>query len=116
MDEFENQHLTNLVNWRKKNTRRQPAPLADSLTEIMEKNISPNQSVYQVVSDFFQQVLPPQLLSHCKIADVQARRVKIIVDSPVYLHEFRLISNDLLQQLQNSCPQAKIKDMKFTIG
>ena len=114
MDEDTNENLRNLVKWRK--TKRYKATkLGNALDGIM-KHVEPRQNAFNMVTEFFQQTLPAELLEHCKIGDIKAGQLKIIVDSPVYVHELRLCSAELLQQLQNSCRQAKIREIKFAIN
>lgn len=96
----------------------QPAisKLGDVLCELMENQILPQQAKFQSVLDIWTQLLPIELRKHCKIIDIKAGQLKVLVDQPAYLYELQLCSNQLLKQLQQACPRARIKKIKFTAG
>ena len=110
------QYLRDIMKWKKPQKRKSEALLGEMLGEIMEKQISPKQGVYDIISQAWEQLLPEQLRQYCRIVDINAGRVKVLVDSPSYLHEFRLCSYQLLEEMQKLCPKAIVKKIEFSLG
>lgn len=110
------QYLRDIVKWKRPRKRKSEALLSEMLGEIIEKQISPKQGVYDMILQAWEQLLPEQLRQHCRIADVNAGRVKVLVDSPSYLHEFRLCGDPLLEELRKLCPKAKVKKIQFSLS
>ena len=110
------QYLRDIVKWRKPKKPKSGVLLSEMLGEILEKQISPKQGVYDTISYAWEQLLPDQLRQHCKIVDINAGRVKVKVDNPSYLHEFRLCSCQLLEELQKLCPKARVKKIDFSLS
>ena len=90
--------------------------LGDTLTELMNNQISPMQARFALLADIFSQLLPVELARHCTLSDVSGGQVKVLVDSPVYLYELKLCGCELLEELQRLCPRVKIKKIKFVVG
>jgi hypothetical protein len=100
-------------------TRRKPdrtVRLGDTIGQLMENRISPRQARFSAVAELWSQLLPAGLRRHCKIADISAGQLKVLVDLPAYMHELRLCSSELLREMQQQCPRAQIKKIKFVIG
>ena len=118
MDESERLRDTDKirVKWRPKQTRNKTTKLGDVVKQIMENRISPQQAKFGLIAEAWSQLLPAELHRHCKIADISSGQLKILVDSPSYVHELRLCGSELLEELQRRCPRAKIEKIKFIIG
>ena len=112
----EDEQLRKLVRWRTKAEPKQTVRLGDVVEQLMEAEISPRQSRFAAAAEAWSQLLPAELAEHCKIAGIFGGRLKVEVDSPSYLHELRLCSYELLAELQQNCPRARIKEIKFVIG
>jgi len=110
------QYLRDIVKWKKPRERKRGFLLGEMLDEIMEKQISPGQGVYDIILQAWERLLPEQLRQHCRIVDVTDGRIKVLVENPSYLHEFRLCSDLLLEELQKICPKARIKKIRFSLG
>jgi len=110
------QYLHNIVKWKRPKKVKSEVSLSEMLSEIMEKQISPKQGVYDIISQALEQLLPEQLRQHCKIVGIDAGRVKVKADNPSYLHEFRLCSGQLLEELQKICPKARVKKIELSLG
>ncbi len=102
--------------WRRGKKRDNTVRLGEAVSELMDRQISPEHARYASVADFWSQLLPTELYRHCRIAEVSGGQLKITVDSPSYLHELRLCSSELLEQLKTNCPRARIRKIKFVIG
>lgn len=112
----QDQYLRDIVKWKKPQPRKSGTLLSVMLGDIIEKQISPKQGVYDIIIQAWEQLLPEQLRQHCRIVDINAGRVRVLVDSPSYLHEFRLCGDSLLDELQKLCPKAKIKKLSFSLS
>ena len=112
----EDEQLRNIVRWRKKPKPNGTVRLSDVVEQLMEAEISPRQGRFAAAAEAWSQLLPAELAGHCRIAGISGSRLKVEVDSPSYLHELLLCSAELLAELQQSCPRAKIREIKFVIG
>ena len=90
--------------------------LGDIAERLMNRRISPRQAKFGVVIEAWGQLLPAELREHCKIASVSSGQVRVVADSPSYVHELRLCSSELLEQIQRQCPAARIKKIKVGVG
>ena len=90
--------------------------LDGAVEELIDNQISPRQASFDLVSELWSQLLPPELARHCKIAGISGGLLKVIVDSPTYMHELRLCSSELLKGLQQRCLRARIKKIKIVLA
>ena len=100
-------------------TRRKPhstTRLSETISELMDNRISPVQARFCSISQLWSQLLPAELARHCRLVDISGGRLKVVVDSPVYMYELRLCSRQLLEELQRQCPQARVKDITSVVG
>ena len=104
------------LNRRKKPRSNETTMLGDVVRQLMEGRVSPRQARFESIACSWSRLLPAELYRHCKLADISAGQLKVIVDSPSYMHELRLCSSQLLRELQRLCPRARIKKIKFAIG
>lgn len=112
----DSQQLSNIANRRTRQKPDRTVRLGDTITQLMENRISPQQARFGAVEELWSQLLPAGLRRHCKIADISAGQLKVLVDLPPYLHELRLCSSELLKELQQQCPRAQIKKIKLVVG
>jgi predicted nucleic acid-binding Zn ribbon protein len=82
----------------------------------MEALVSPRRARFAPVAELWSRLLPEELSRHCQLADMSGGQLKVLVDSPSYMHELRLCSSELLGELQRRCPQARLKTIRFAIG
>ena len=90
--------------------------LGDIAKELLENQISPKQARFGAIPEVWNQLLPDELRRHCKICDISGGQLKVSVDLPAYRYELQLCSSDLLSELQQRCPRAHIKKIKFVAG
>jgi len=112
----EDQQLRNIIRWRTKSNSNRTAKLGDAVKQLMENRISPQQARFGPIAELWSQLLPAELCRHCKLADLSGGQLKVLVDSPTHLYELQLCSSQLLEELQQQCPRARIKKIKFVIG
>ena len=99
--------------------RSQPAPLAEALAEIMNPQRTGITHRYEAagrISEIWAQLLPEEMAKHCRIADFAAGVLVVAVDSPSYMYELRISSNQLVEYLRRECPEVKLRAMKITLA
>ncbi len=112
----EDEQLRCAVKWQRKPYLDRAVRLGDVTRELMENRISPQQARFGPISELWSQLLPDELRKHCKIAGIAGGRLNVLVDSPAYRYEMQLCSSELLSELQQQCPRAHIKKIKFVVG
>lgn len=115
MDKDE-QLLRNIVEQKRKKSRDRTVKLGEVVGDIQTNRISPAQTRFARLTEVLEQVLGPNLASHCKVDSVSAGQLKILADSPSYRTQLRLCSSEIIGQLQQACPRARIKNIKIELG
>lgn len=92
------------------------ARLADSVQKLMQKQIQPARRVFVDVTECWDNLLPDGLRRHSKIVQISNGHLKVQADSPSYLYELKLCGHEILSQLQNCCPSARLKKLDFVVG
>jgi len=82
----------------------------------MTEQISPRQNRFGVVAELWSRLLPGELRRHCDIVDISGGQLKVQVDSPSYMYELQLCSSELLKELQQQCPRARLTKIKFVVA
>jgi len=90
--------------------------LGEAVMQLMDELVSPRQARFASVAELWDQLLPEELLRHCRLADISGGQLKVLVDSPSYMHEFHLCGSQLLAELQRRCPAARLTRIRFAIG
>jgi len=96
----------------RENTKR----LGDLVDTLMERSIKPGQKRLSPVFEAWLAIVPPGIVPHCRVKGVVKAELRIGVDSPVYLYELQLCSQDLLKALQERVPKAGLRRIKFILG
>jgi hypothetical protein len=76
--------------------------------------LSPVHSKYDSLTQAWENLLPGNLRSHCRIGSLGNGCLKILADGSSYLFELQLCKAVLLRELQRLCPSAKIR--KIDVG
>ncbi len=90
--------------------------LGNAARQLFESQISPRHDRFESIEELWSRLLPVELHRHCKITDISGGQLKVLVDSSPYLYELRLCSSEILAELKQRCPQARIQKIRFTIG
>lgn len=61
------------------------------------------------VVDAWRQLLPEQLSDNSRIAGISGGVLRVEVETGPYMHELRLISAELIEQLERMCGSGTIK-------
>lgn len=114
VDEAEQGRST--VRWRAARGVNSTVSLGDVLGKLMKSQVAPRQNRFGLITEAWGQMLPAELFQHCRIVDVSGGRMRVLVDSPSYMYELKLLSHELLKELEQQCPRARIKEIKFSVG
>ncbi len=112
----ENERLRVAVRWGRKPKPLRAEQLGNVLGKLMDKRISPQQARFGPVAEVWEQLLPEELCRHCRISDISGGQLKVLVDSPSYAHELRMCCPELLEELRQECPRARIKKIRVVIS
>ncbi|MBE0535143.1 MAG: DUF721 domain-containing protein [Phycisphaerae bacterium] len=61
------------------------------------------------VVDVWRQLLPNGLAAHCQISAIRGDVVEVEVDPGPYMHELRVLSTEIIDQLQRYCGRAQVR-------
>jgi predicted nucleic acid-binding Zn ribbon protein len=112
----DDQQLRDAVKWQRKPAPDRAVKLGAVAKELIENRISPQQARFGSIPEIWNQLLPDELRRHCKIENISGGQLKVLVDLPAYKYELQLCSSELLRELQQQCPRAHIKKIKFFVG
>ena len=112
----QNELFRRIIKLRSEKKPSRAAKLGDVAEQLMNKRISPRQAKFGSVVETWDRLLPAELREHCRIASVSSSQVRVVADAPSYVHELRLCSSELLEQLQRQCPAARITKIKIGVG
>ncbi len=90
--------------------------LGDAVQQFLAEQVSPRQARFGAVAELWSQLLPAELCRHCEIVDISGGQLKVRVDSPAYKYELQLCSSELLEELQQQCPKARLTKIKFVVA
>ena len=114
MDELE--QLQNTLKYRRAKIRNNTIKLCDAAQKFFTEQVSPKQTKYGAVIEVWNQLLPEELCRHCEIVCISGGKLKVKVDSPAYKYELQLCSSELLKELQQQCPKARLTEIKFVFA
>lgn len=113
---FMDEQLRRAVEGRRPRRPDRTTRLGEAIEQLMAERISPRQAKFGPVAEVWEQLLPNELSEHCELIDISRGQLKVRVDSPSYRYELQLCSADLLAELQQQCPRARLTNIKFTVG
>jgi hypothetical protein len=99
--------------------RSEPTLLADALVKMMEPRHTGISQRYEAASrlgEAWAQALPEEMVRRCRIVDLAAGLLTVEVDSPSYMYELRISSQQLVEHLRRECPEAKLRAIKITLA
>jgi hypothetical protein len=92
------------------------AKVGDVARTFVNKWVSPRQARFGAVVEVWSQLIPAELHKHCEIVDISGGQLKVRVDSPAYKYELQLCRMELLKELQNQCPKARLTEIKLVFA
>jgi hypothetical protein len=99
--------------------RQQAAPIGEALARFMEPGPSGLTQRYETASQIhslWTQLLPEVLSQHCRIVDLSQGTLTVEADSPSFLYEMRISSQQLIGFLRRGCPSAKVREIKVVLA
>ena len=112
----EGDQLCEIVEGRRARKSDRTVRLGDAAQQFMAEQVSPRQARFGAVAELWSQLLPAELCRHCEIVDISGGQLKVRVDSPAYKYELQLCSSELLEELQQQCPKARLTEIKFVVS
>jgi len=94
--------------WPQNNTVK----LGQAVTNYLQTTVEPKQSVSAPLLEAWALLLPPELAQHCRPDKIKGSVLTVSVDGSAYMHELRLCSAEILNQLSSLCPRARLKKIK----
>ena len=114
MDELE--QLQNTLKYRRAKIRNNTTKLCNAAQKFLTEQVAPKQIKYGAVAEIWSQLLPEELCKHCEIIGISGGKLRVKVDSPAYKYELQLCSSELLKELQQQCPKARLTEIKFVFA
>jgi len=95
---------------RQKRPGRRPDKLGEAIFSYLggkHRKLEANAGVV----DVWREILPEQFYDHCELTGIEAGVLRLEVDPGPYMHELQVSSGMLLEQLQQRCPRAGIRQL-----
>jgi len=86
------------------------------MMEPRNTGISQRYEAASRLSEVWSQLLPPEMVRHCRVVDLSAGQLTVEADSPSYMYELRISSHQLVEHLRRECPEAKLRAIKITLA
>jgi hypothetical protein len=115
MDKDE-QLLHEIVNYQGQIKSDRAVRLGAAVEQFFTEQVSPKQSKYAAVAEHWSGLLPEELGRHCEIVDISSGQLKVKVDSAAYRYELQLCKAELLKELQQQYPKARLTEIKFVFS
>jgi len=90
--------------------------LGEVVKTMMDRQVEPRHKKFGSLGEVWEQLLPLELSGHCELVGASGGQLKVRVDSPAHMYELKLCSSELVSELQERCPRAGIRNIKFVIG
>ena len=114
MDELE--QLQNTLKHRRAKIQNNTTKLYDTAQKFLTEQVASKQIKYGAVVEIWNQLLPEELCRHCEIVGISGGKLRVKVDSPAYNYELQLCSSELLKELQQQCPKARLTEIKIVFS
>jgi hypothetical protein len=99
--------------------RKQAAPIGEALAKFMAPGPAGLTQRYETASQIrtlWTQLLPAVLAQHCRVVDLSQGLLTVEADSPSFLYEMRISSQQLIGFLRQGCPSAKVRAIKVILA
>jgi predicted nucleic acid-binding Zn ribbon protein len=91
-------------------------PLGEVVNRYIAEALNPQHETAAKVAAAWQEVVPAAMAGHCRLAEVSRGTARILVSSPSYLHQLRLMEAQLLAGLQQKAGRKAVRGIRFQIG
>ncbi|MBN1816450.1 MAG: DUF721 domain-containing protein [Sedimentisphaerales bacterium] len=89
-----------------------PGPLATPLGQTVRQYLQERNGVFQKnksIVDLWNEIVPPEMRCHCTVKKIEAGTLTVEVDPGAYMHEMRLMSDELLRYLGSRSGRSGIR-------
>ncbi len=80
------------------------------------ETLGPVHDRYDSVAEAWEQLLPRNLRSHCRLSGLTNGCLRMVADGSSYLFELQLCRPELLRELQRACPGAKVRRIEVAMA
>ena len=105
--------LQSAVKWQRR-ARKTSEMLGGKTAEFLKKNKSRFDKNAEII-EAWGRLLPEGLLEECQVEEISGGVLKIAASPGVYIHELKLIKDELLKHLQRECPKSGIKKITLVV-
>jgi len=82
----------------------------------MDSQVLNRQGYMSAVASVCSQVLPSELVEHCKIVGLFGGQLRVAVDSPAYMYQLQICSWRFLEELRSQYPRIPVEKIKFILA
>ena len=97
-------------------SRKATRPLANLVDKFMRREVIPRQKKLLRLGHVWQEVLPEELLEHTCLETLYRGTLRVLVDNAPSLFELNQMKEELLNQLQQHCPNVAPVEIRFVRG
>ena len=103
--------LTTALSWQYRPVSRlaKAGDVAGQYMDNRARSLTKNTAIV----DTWNETLPVGLREHCRLAEVKNGVLEVEVEPGVYMHELRLVSSELLEEIRSRCGRAAVKKIKL---
>ena len=110
------EHLQNGLQ-RRERARNGPAvQLGVVLRDFIDEQVGPRYTRFAPLAEVWQQLLPQALAGHSRIINLENGQLTVAVDLAVYAYELKMCSNELVEELSEQCPAARVNKIKVVVS
>ena len=80
------------------------------------QTLGPVHDRFDSVADAWQDLLPGNLRSHCRLGSFTGGCLKVLADGSSYIYELQLCKAVLLRELQRLCPGARVHRIEVSMA
>lgn len=95
--------------------KRRPIAKMNSILTGIIKDVTPKHDKFSLIKEIWQQILPSQFATHCRIVSLDKNILRIKVDSSSWIYQLQMLKSQLLKQLNSKRAGAKIRSIKFEL-
>ncbi len=113
---MDDRQLREITMWRGKPATKSTTRLDTIVEGLIKKRITRQQKKSGPVVELWQELLPEKLQQHCKLESMKGGILHVEVDTPSYVYQMQLLKQELLLQLQQQCPAARLQQIRFKLS
>jgi hypothetical protein len=89
--------------------------LGESVKQLMEQSVEPRYARIGPLIEGWATLLPVGLAGQSRIVDLESGELTIAAGAPAYAYELRLCSSELVEEIRQRCPRAKVRSIKVIV-